>query len=309
MAITLFENLRAVFYAPFYAAHALGAYRGEGVEVEIVTSPTPAHTASSLLDGSADVSWGGPMRVLLTYDERPDCDLVLFAEAVTRDPFFLIARSSRPEFQLSDLMQARLATVSEVPTPWLCLQQDLRLAGLDPAAVDRIANRTMAQNAAGLRAGEVDVVQLYQPYAEALVRDGAQICYAAAARGPTAYTSLYTTRQRFEADPQTMAALTRGLYRTLVWLETAAPERVAAAIAEYFPALASDLLAACIARYQALGVWNQTPVLSRAGFERLKASCLSGGLFKRDTAFETCIDNRYAEAAVAAGRPDIESFG
>lgn len=30
MAITLFENLRAVFYAPFYAAQALGAYQDEG---------------------------------------------------------------------------------------------------------------------------------------------------------------------------------------------------------------------------------------------------------------------------------------
>ena len=37
MKITLFENLRAVFYAPFYAACALGAYHAEGVQVEIVT--------------------------------------------------------------------------------------------------------------------------------------------------------------------------------------------------------------------------------------------------------------------------------
>ncbi len=64
MAITLFENLRAVFYAPFYAAHALGAYRAEGVAVEITTSPSPTMTATSLLDGTADVAWGGPMRVL-----------------------------------------------------------------------------------------------------------------------------------------------------------------------------------------------------------------------------------------------------
>ena len=301
MALTLFENLRALFYAPFYAAHARGAYAAEGLEVNIVTSPSPAATATSLLDGTADVSWGGPMRVLLTYDRHPECDLVLFAEAIGRDPFFLIGREPRPDFTPADLMSARLASVSEVPTPWLCLQHDLREAGLDPAAVNRVADATMAENQAALREGRVDVVQLYQPFAEELLREGCHLWYAAATRGPTAYTSFYTTRRRFEAEPETMAGLARGLYATQVWLETAAPEAVAEAIADYFPALAPDLVAACAARYQALGVWNRDPVLPREGFERLKASCLSGGLITRDTPFEQCVDNRHAEAAIAAG--------
>lgn len=296
MKITLFENLRAVFYAPFYAAHARGAYRDEGLDVNVVLSPSPAHTASSLLDGTADISWGGPMRVLLTYDQNPDCDLVLFAEAVGRDPFFVIGREPQPNFDVSDLLKVKLATVSEVPTPWLCLQEDLRRAGHDPAAVNRVAEQSMAQNAAALNAGEVDAVQLFQPYAEELINAGNHLWYAAANRGPTAYTSFYATRARFEADPELMAAMTRGLARTLAWLPGADPAEVAAAIAGFFPDVAPDLLAACIARYQGLKVWNQTPVLPREGFERLKASCISGGLFSRDTPFEVCVDNRYAEA-------------
>ena len=89
--------------------------------------------------------------------------------------------------------------------------------------------------------------------------------------------------------------MTRALRGTLTWLKTAPPGAVAEAIAGYFPTLAPDLLAACLARYQALGIWNQTPVLSRDGFERLKASCHSGGLIRRDTPFETCVDNRHAQ--------------
>ena len=42
MAIVLQETLRAVFYAPFYAALALGAFAEEGLEVRLVTAPTPA---------------------------------------------------------------------------------------------------------------------------------------------------------------------------------------------------------------------------------------------------------------------------
>ena len=133
MAIVLQETLRGVFYAPYYAALALGAYREEGVEVRFVSARTPSDSARGLADGTVDVTWGGPMRVMLTYDRDPECDLVCFCEVVTRDPFFLLGREPRPNFKLADLMGKRVATVSEVPTPWMCLQEDMRRVGLDPA--------------------------------------------------------------------------------------------------------------------------------------------------------------------------------
>src|SRR5512142_1233534 len=54
MPIRLSENFRALFYAPFYAAHAIGAYDAAGVAVELVHSPDPASTAAALLHGEID---------------------------------------------------------------------------------------------------------------------------------------------------------------------------------------------------------------------------------------------------------------
>src|SRR5689334_14842540 len=225
MAITLQENLRGVLYAPFYAALALGTYRREGVAVEFVSAPEPARAVEGLFAGTVDVAWGGPMRVMQTYDRRADCDLVCFAEAVTRDPFFLIGRQPRPDFTFADLYGKRVATVSEVPTPWLCLQEDLRRAGLDPDELPRVADRTMADNSAALRRGEFDVVQLFQPFAEDLVASGdGHIWYAAATRGPTSYTSFYTPRRTLTARREELKKLVRGLYRTQIWLHASPPE-------------------------------------------------------------------------------------
>ncbi len=39
--LRLFENYRFVLYAPFYAAHAIGAYADEGLKVELLPSPGP----------------------------------------------------------------------------------------------------------------------------------------------------------------------------------------------------------------------------------------------------------------------------
>ena len=96
MPITLQESLRGLLYAPYYAALALGAYRSEGVEVDLVSAPTPGQAPAGLFAGTVDVAWGGPMRIMQMYESRADCDLVCFGEVVTRDPFLLVEESRIP---------------------------------------------------------------------------------------------------------------------------------------------------------------------------------------------------------------------
>ena len=195
MAITLQESLRGLFYAPFYVALARDAYAAEGVEVRFASSPQPGDAARNVMDGTVDVCWGGPMRVMQAYQQIVGCDLVSFAEVVTRDPFLLVGREPRPDFALGDLAGVRVATVSEVPTPWMCLQEDLRRAGVDPDRLTRVADRTMAENVEALRRGDVDVVQVFEPFAAMLLGDGVgHVWYVQASRGPTSYTTFYARR-------------------------------------------------------------------------------------------------------------------
>ncbi len=69
--ITLSENFRALFYTPFYAAQATGAYARQGVEIDLRLSSDPDRTAAALRSGEVEVMWGGPLRVLLTHDADP----------------------------------------------------------------------------------------------------------------------------------------------------------------------------------------------------------------------------------------------
>ena len=210
MAIRLSENFRALFYAPFYAAHAIGAYQAEGVDVELLTSADPTRTAAALRGGEVDVMWGGPLRVMLTHAQDSTADSVCFCDVIARDPFFVIGREPRPDFSVADLAHVRFASVAEVPTPWICLQDDLRRAGVDPASLNRISGPSMADNAAALRAGSLDAVQLFQPYAEELIASGAgHVWYAAADRGLTAYTALVTRRPLLQSRRDELLRMTR----------------------------------------------------------------------------------------------------
>jgi NitT/TauT family transport system substrate-binding protein len=299
MKIILSENFRALFYAPFYAAQATGAYAAEGVAVEQRTSARPGDAAAALEAGAVDVMWGGPLRVMMTHAANPTSDVVCFCDGVARDPFFVIGRAPRPDFRLPDLIGQRFAAVSEVPTPWICLQDDLRRAGIDPATVTRTPAATMAENAAALRAGTVDAVQLFQPYAEELLASGAgHLWYAAATRGLTAYTTLVTRRGTLAARRDELLAMTRAMARALRWVRTSAPDEVATALRGYFPAVPHELHSAAIARYQALSLYATTPLVQREGFDWLQSAMHSAGALNRNIPFTECVDNSLAEQAV-----------
>ncbi len=164
MPIRLMENFRAVFYAPYYATYALGFYAREGLEVELLTSDAPGDAVPKLMDGTIDLTWGGPMRVMKAHDQDRHSPLVSFCEVVSHDPFFLIGRKGAQPFRLGDLQQMKFASVAEVPTPWMCLQHDLREQGIDPDALPRIADRAMTRNYHALQAGDLDMMQAFEPF-------------------------------------------------------------------------------------------------------------------------------------------------
>lgn len=300
MRLRLIENYRFLLYAPFYAAHAIGAYEAEGLAVELLPSPGPGKAEAALLAGAAEAMWAGPMRIIKTHDDDPQSPLVCFAEVVCRDPFSLIGREPRPDFRLADLAGLRFASVAEVPTPWLCLQEDLRQAGVDPGRLDRIADRTMEENLKALSAGEIAAAQFFEPFVEEALGGGVgHLWHQASRRGRTSYTAFIAMRARLAADPEPLLRMVRAIGRAQHWIAQSEPAAIAAALAPFFAALDRGVMARALARYAGQGVWGRDPVLPQDGFERLRAGLLSGGFVRRAVPFAECVDNRLAAQAIA----------
>ncbi|MEX2449930.1 MAG: ABC transporter substrate-binding protein [Rhodospirillales bacterium] len=299
-SITLIENFRAAFYAPFYAAAALGAYDAEGLKVSIVKSSETAQTIPSLIAGDGQVSWGGPMRLMGALEKNPDCGLVAFCEVVGRDPFFILGRRPNDSFVLSDLKDVSFAPVSEVPTPWMCLQQDLRLAGIDTRGLRLREGRSMAENAEALCAGEVDAIQIFHPTAMSLVEEGAgHVWYAAATRGPTSYTTLNTSKRFIAGNSDSVIGMCRAMHWTQQWIARHTGKELATAVASYFPETPTSLLAACYEDYKRLRLWNDRPIVSRQGFEWLREAGLADGRLERRFSYEECVASDIAERVIA----------
>jgi NitT/TauT family transport system substrate-binding protein len=297
MRIRLAENFRAIFYAPFYAGRALGFHADEGVEVEWLAAATPGEGVAGLLEGTVDLTWGGPMRVMKARDARPDSPLVCFCEVVARDPFYLVGRSGQQAFRLADLPGLRFAAVAEVPTPWMCLQHDLREHGVDPSRLDRAPDRPMEENLAALRRGEIDVMQTFEPYVSIALQEGiGEVLYAASGRGETVYTTFIATREGIARQRAAFVAMVRAISRMQAWLAAHTADELAAVVAPFFPDVSPAVLEHALRRYREAGIWSARPEISRQGFTRLADSLRSGGFISAAPRHEDCVDQSFGSA-------------
>lgn len=234
------------------------------------------------------------MRVMKDHDTTPSNDqsLLCFGEVVTRDPFFLIGKKTLGRFELAQLRQLRLAQVSEVPTPWLCLQADLRDLGLNVPEIEASLLRglSMPEQIQALKAGTLDVAQLFEPLASELLADPAyQVLYAACTRGPTVYTTLICSQEGWAKNNAAFTVL-RNVLRTLqTWMHAQTPSVIAKHVQSFFPELSAEYLEQAIARYLLNGVWATSPEMSKTGFDRLSDSLHSGHFIRTKIDFASCI--------------------
>jgi len=173
----------------------------------------------------------------------------------------------------------------------MCLQHDLREKGVDPSGLNRLADRPMPDNFAALCNSELDVVQVFEPYASIALQLGAgDILYAASARGPTVYTTFIATRDGIARHRAAFAKMVRAIARTQAWVAEHSAEDLAEITGSFFPDVTHDILVHSLQRYRRAEIWARTPDVSQRGFTRLAESLLSGGFIARMPTYADCVD-------------------
>jgi NitT/TauT family transport system substrate-binding protein len=238
------------------------------------------------------------MRVMKAHDADAASPLVCFGEVVARDPFYLVAANRCDAATLHDLGRVRFAAVSEVPTPWLCLQHDLRERGIDPATIERASAQSMAGNFQALCEDRLDVVQLFEPYvAMAVQRRVGRILYAASMRGPTVYTTFIATRSAMRRHRHAFACMLGAVAQMQEWLGAHSAKELAGITAPYFADSECEILASSFERYRKGNIWARTPDVSREGFSRLGECLRSGGFLSRPPVYDDCVAQFFRTSA------------
>ena len=294
--ITLYENLRACSYTPFYLAQTLGFFEEENLDINLQLSPSPPETAQGLIDGRADVSFGGPMRVLMHHNIDKDCPLMCFGQVVARDPFILVGQTPNPNFHFKDLIGPKIGIAIDVPTPWMTLQDDLSRAGVDPNSINRSADAMMKENAISFKNGRLDVVQVFEPYAQELIEEGGHVWHRFSTRGDIAFTTFYATRDFIDSNRSACRALINAMNKSLTKIHSSTAKEISDAIRPlYFPNLNSSSFENIITQYKEYKLWPRNTALPASSFVRLKGSLLSGGLIEKDIPYHLIIDQKLSQ--------------
>ncbi len=291
MQLTIAENFRGLFYVPYYVLRERSLAEQHGLEVKWLPPGSPGGAIDDVKSGKIDLTWGGPMRVMIDHDSTEDNEhrLLSLSQSVGRDPFCLLA--NRPNLSLADLRDLRMSVVKEVPTPWLCLQADLGDQKIN-IPQQLITTWSMQEQLDALMNNEVDVIQTFEPFiSQALLSDRCHLLYEASCRGPTVYTGFITSRATLQTRHGELAALDAALAQALRWMHEVGPVETAKIVSGYFPELAQDNLVSAATRYLANGVWSDSTTISRVGFERLSDSFFRGQAIRAPASYERCVFN------------------
>ena len=176
------------------------------------------------------------------HDANPGSQLVCFAEIVCRDPFSIVGSPAQSGISSGrSRRQCGLRRSAKCRRRGCACRRICAQAGVDPERLDRVPDRSMAENLEALRQGTIEAAQLFEPVRRSrlLASQAGYLWHAASSRGRTTYTAFVTTRDRLTGDPEPLLRMVRAIFRTQQWIHAQSAAEIAAAIASFFPSARS----------------------------------------------------------------------
>ncbi|MGH7313424.1 MAG: ABC transporter substrate-binding protein [Candidatus Rokuibacteriota bacterium] len=299
MRVTVAQPFRSLFYAPHSVARHGGHFAAEGLDVNPVIADGRTNVIRALVEGTVELGLGGLMRSLDVAD-RGGRLVPHFAEVNSRNGFFLLSRTPRPDFTWRDLAGRTVISFAGAPTPWQCMLTVLRRHGLDPSRVTFIRDLHGAEAVTAFRSGRGEFLEAGQPTTEELLAEGAAhlVVSMGEATRPVPFSSYLATPDRLRRQPELILRFTRAVYRAQRWIARHGAAEIADLIGPDFADIPADLRRRAVERYLGQGTWATHPVLERPGFEYLQEILLAGGFIKRRHRYEDLVDTAYARQAV-----------
>lgn len=101
--IKVAEVTHSIFYAPQYLADALGYYKDEGLDVELILTSGADKVTTAVLSGDVNIGFCGSEATIYVYNQGEKDYLINFATLTKKDGSFLVSREKYDDFKVSDL--------------------------------------------------------------------------------------------------------------------------------------------------------------------------------------------------------------
>ncbi|MBB6675337.1 ABC transporter substrate-binding protein [Cohnella nanjingensis] len=274
------EVIRSIFYAPHYIAISKGFFQEQGLKIDMNTAQGSDKGAAALIAGTADISLVGPETAIYIHNQKGAKTLKIFAQLTGKDGSFLLSRNKLDSFQWSDLAGKTVIGWRPGSAPQMVLNSMLlkeKTQGVN--VVTNIASTAMA---GAFASGQGDFIQLFEPVASTLVKEG-KAYYAASlgeSFGPFPETSYVATSDYIAKHPDIVAKFAKAVHEGAAWLDTASEADIVAALKPFFDGTPEDMIAQSVANYKKQGTWSADQVLTPEQFETLQRVLIENGTLK-----------------------------
>ncbi len=126
------EVAHSIFYAPQYVADALGYFKEEGLDVEIILASGADKVTAAVLSGDVQIGFCGSEATIYVYNQGEKDYLVNFAGLTKRDGSFLVSREKIENFSVENLKGKYIIGGRKGGMPEMTLEYTLKENGIDP---------------------------------------------------------------------------------------------------------------------------------------------------------------------------------
>ena len=147
--------------------------------------------------------------------------------------------------------------------------------------------------------GTGDYVTMFEPAASSVEAEGKGYIVASVgeAAGEIPYTAYFAKKSYLEENADIVQRFTNAVAKGQKWVAGHTAQEIAEVIQPQFADTDVALLASGIQRYQEIGAYCETPVMSEESFELLQTVMSSAGELDQKVPYAEVVNNTFAEKA------------
>lgn len=294
------EVTHSVFYAPMYAADALGYFKDEGIELELSNGGGADAVMAAVLSGSVDIGFCGPEAALYVLIGGSNNVPTVFGQLTKRDGSFLVSRVNEKEtFRWSSLEGKEILAGRKGGVPAMTFEYVLNNNKLENGK-NVTMNFDVAFNlmTSAFEAGTADYCTMFEPVASEYEKAGKGYVVASVgeASGEVPYTCYIARENYMKKNTDTINGFLRAVMKGIKYINETPSATAAKTIAKYFDGTAESSLATSLDSYKRIDSWQTDMTMTEDSFNRLQDIIDNAGELAKRAEFSKLVNTEYSSA-------------
>lgn len=300
--VKLCEVTHSIFYAPLYIAINNGYFDDENINIQLSNGGGADKVMTAVISGSADIGLMGPEATIYCHVEGQRDYPVIFGQLTQRDGSFLVGRNPEPDFEWSSLAGKHILAGRPGGVPAMTLQYVLNEHGVSTSDGKLFDTSVGFDAMVGTFESDKSIAYttMFEPTASEYVKSGKGYIVASVgeASGNVPYTAFSAQKSWLTENNDTAKAFLRAVLRGYTFMTENTPEVVAESLEKSFVGTSRESIADAVKSYLKIQAWAETPVMSKASFDKLQEIMENAGTLKERADYNLAVDNTIAQELV-----------